>query len=155
TVFDQRYEILDLLGTGATGAAYKARDKILDRLVAIKIIHAFLLDKHDSVDRFKQEASISTKLSHANIARDYSLGQVGDGRLNMVMDMLEGQSLAKILIKEKKLDLKRFIRLFTQVIDAINYAHEQGVIHRDIKPSNIIIIVANDEETAFIVDFGI
>jgi serine/threonine protein kinase len=155
TKFDNRYEIISLLGTGASSTAYKAMDRTLERMVAVKIIHSHLLGAGDFEERFKREALISIKLDHPNIAHVYAFGKAPDGRLYLVMDLLEGQSLAAILKTEQKLELGRFLHLFKQLIDALDYAHQQAVVHRDIKPDNIIVSSDSGNEIAHLVDFGI
>lgn len=155
TRFESRFELQELLGKGATGSAYKARDVLLDRIVAIKILHSFLLANPRAVERFKQEAMAGSSLLHPGIARVYSQALSEDGRLYLVMDYLEGTSLADILKQKGKLPLDRFFSLFSQIIDALNFAHENNIVHRDIKPSNIMIVKEQDKERAVIVDFGI
>ena len=156
TNFDGRFELLAVLGRGATGTAYKARDVLLDRIVAIKILHGFLLANPKAVERFRQEALAGTSLSHPGISRVYSQSLSADGRLYLVMDCLEGKSLADILETEGKLQLDRFFRLFSQIIDALMHAHDKEIVHRDIKPNNIVVITTDQgKEQAVIVDFGI
>jgi serine/threonine protein kinase len=155
TSFDKRYQILARLGTGATATAYKANDQILQREVAIKIIHKHLLGSSGAVNRFKQEGQTSTSLSHPNIAKVYMEGIASDGRIYLVMDCLEGKTLAQLLAEVGKLTLDRFFNIFAQMIDALSYAHEQGVVHRDIKPSNIVLINEGNRDKAILVDFGI
>ncbi len=155
TVFDNRFEILEILGKGATGTVYKAREALLDRTVAIKVIHSYLLSNPSAVDRFKNEAVNSSKLSHVNIARVYSCGVANDGRLYMVMDLLKGRSLADCIKRDGKLELSKFFDLFLQLADGIIYAHHHGAVHRDIKPRNIVVIPEVGQDRAVLVDFGI
>lgn len=157
-LFEKRYEIICLLGQGAGGQVYKARDIFLDRPVALKLIHKHLLNNAKALRRFKDEAANLTAVSHANICRIYSQGESSDGRLYMVMDYLEGRSLDKYLEDKGRLDIAEFFVLFAQLIDALAYAHQNGMVHRDIKPSNIILLKdesGNTELRPCLLDFGL
>lgn len=155
TLFDRRYQILAKYGSGAAGTAYKAQDSVLDRTVAIKIMHSHLLLNERAVERFKAEAATCTLLSHPNIVKVYTQGVAPDGRLYLVMDCLEGKSLADLISENGKVSLDIFFEIFAQVIEALKYAHEQNVIHRDIKPSNIMLVQQANGFKAYVVDFGI
>lgn len=154
-LLDSRYKITALLGSGATGSVYKAIDNVLLRDVAVKIIHSHLLFSQKSVERFKAEAATTTALSHPNIARVYTQGIASDGRFYMIMDCLEGESLAKVIARDGKIEFNLFFDLFLQLIDALSYAHAAGVVHRDIKPNNIIVVQDGPAKKAVIVDFGL
>ena len=149
-----RFQILSKLGAGATGTTYKAYDNLLQRDIAVKIIHQRLIASPEAVERFKKEALTSTSLSHPNICRVYSQGSE-QGRLYTVMDCLEGESLAALLSSQGKLDLDLFFLLFHQIIEALQYAHGMNIVHRDIKPGNIIVLETNNQKTAVLVDFGL
>ena len=153
TLFEKRYELISKLGAGATGTVYKAKDQILQREVSVKVIHNHLLSNESATEWFKQESATNKMLKHPNIVAIYSQGAAADGRLYMVMDCLEGQSLSSFHNGKLKLDV--FFQIFAQIIDALRYAHESGVIHRDIKPSNIIVTEENDHLRPVLVDFGL
>ncbi|MBX9570659.1 MAG: protein kinase [Candidatus Obscuribacterales bacterium] len=155
TVFESRFEILSVLGSGGSATAYKANDVLLQRTVALKIIHGFLLSQAKAIERFKLEAKTCTLLTHKNIAKVYASGVASDGRPYMVMDLLEGKTLAQVIKDGGALDLDRFFFLFRQLIDALAYAHSEKVVHRDIKPSNIVVVGSEGNEEAILVDFGI
>lgn len=155
SVLDKRFELLSLLGTGSTGSAYKARNVLLDKYVVVKILHKFLLASPEALERFRKEAQIATALNHHGISQVFSHGMAEDGRPYIVMDYLQGESLANVLQTDGCLSIERFFNLFLQVTDALNFAHEKGVIHRDIKPSNIVIVKEDNDERAIILDFGI
>jgi serine/threonine protein kinase/tetratricopeptide (TPR) repeat protein len=155
SLIDKRYELNSLLGAGACGSVYKARDILLDRSVVAKILHKHLVANPEALERFRKEAITTTALSHHGIIRVYSHGVAGDGRPYMIMDYLEGKNLAETLRAEGRLSLERFLNLFLQVCEALSYAHERGVVHRDVKPSNIIVVKEEGSERAVIVDFGI
>jgi serine/threonine protein kinase/tetratricopeptide (TPR) repeat protein len=150
-----RYELIHLLGSGSSGTVYKARDIILDRIVAAKILHKHLLSSPESLERFRQEALTTTSLDHQGIIQVFCHGVAEDGRPFMIMNYLEGRSLSTILRTEGCLSLPRFFNLFMQVAEALLHAHEKGVVHRDVKPSNIIIVREEEAEHPVIVDFGI
>jgi serine/threonine protein kinase len=154
-LFDQRYLIHSICGSGASGVTYKAHDSVLDRVVAIKIIHANLLQDPRAVERFRSEAITTTSLKHPNIVQVHKQGVAQDGRLYMVMDCLDGESLAELIAKNGKLNFDLFFEIFAQVIEGLRYAHEQGIVHRDIKPSNIMLVREASGTKAFLVDFGI
>lgn len=154
-IFDRRFEILALLGEGASGKVYKARDIIMDRLVALKILHQHLLGNPQALTRFRNEANTYTSLNHENIVRVLSQGQAEDARAYMVMELLEGDSLDKVLSTCGRLDPDSFFEIFSQLIDALKYAHSLGLIHRDIKPSNILILTQAGMRKAMLMDFGI
>jgi len=155
SMFAQRFELLQLIGKGASGSAYKARDILLDRIVLLKILHSYLLASPDAVERFRREALTAIQLTHPGIVQVFVHGVADDGRSFLVMDYLQGASLAQILAEEKRLSLDRVLNIFTQLVDALQFAHERNVIHRDVKPSNIMIVPDGEAERAVLVDFGI
>ena len=155
TAFENRYEIISLLGSGATGTVYRVTDAILNRELALKLIHKSLLSNKASIERFKQEALTGTCFDHPNLARVYSAGIAGDGRLYMVMDYLQGECLADILLREKKLSLATFFETFMQIADGLEYLHEKGIVHRDLKPKNVLFVKTGGSTKIYIVDFGL
>ena len=146
----ERYEILQTLGQGGMGVVYLARQKKLDRLVAIKAISPYLAQEPEIRERFASEASVLARLSHPNIVTLYDYIEEPDA-LYLVMEYVEGKPLSEIL-KAGPLPLESIRKFFYQVLDAFTYAHNKGVIHRDIKPSNIII---TSEGQVKILDFGV
>ena len=151
-----RYEVLSLLGKGGMGAVYKVRDKVLDKLFAIKVLKRELVEDAASVKRFEQEAKAASGLTHANLCAVYSYGAPASGSPFIVMDYLPGKNLAEILQKEGYLEVPRALDLFLQVSEAMAHAHHKGVVHRDIKPTNIIISTDDSgNDFAKLVDFGI
>ncbi|MBU1098992.1 MAG: protein kinase [Bacteroidetes bacterium] len=147
----ENYQVLSILGKGGMGIVYKAYDVKLDRHVAIKILNAQMTDKLRFIERFKREAKNQAKLSHPNIVTVYGFIEY-NGLLGIVMEYVEGESLEKVIRRQKRLNLFDAIFIGTQLLNAIEYAHSKGFIHRDIKPSNIIF---NKEGVAKIMDFGI
>jgi serine/threonine protein kinase len=146
----ERYEILQTLGQGGMGVVYLARQKKLDRLVAIKAISPYLAQEPEIRERFAAEASVLARLSHPNIVTLYDYIEEPDA-LYLVMEYVEGKPLSEIL-KAGPLPLESIRKYFTQILDAFAYAHSKGVIHRDIKPSNIII---TSQGQVKILDFGV
>ncbi len=146
----ERYEILQTLGQGGMGVVYLARQKKLDRLVAIKAISPYLAQEPEIRERFAAEASVLARLSHPNIVTLYDYIEEPDA-LYLVMEYVEGKPLSEIL-KAGPLPLESIRKYFYQILDAFTYAHGRGVIHRDIKPSNIII---TPEGQVKILDFGV
>ena len=148
-----RYELLDELGRGAMGVVYRARDPIIDRVVALKTIDFALTGAAATSfeQRFFQEARAAGRLNHPNIVTIYDAGQA-DGVAYIAMEFLDGTSLRQILDEQPPLGLARAVETAGQVARGLAYAHEQGVIHRDIKPANIIVL---RNKRPKITDFGI
>lgn len=156
TIFDGKYEILSQLGQGGMSAVYKAKNLILNRIVAIKILLGSRNLNAQAIMRFQQEARAASQLDHPNIVKVHDFSVSADQAPYMVMDYVEGNSIAEIILDEGKLDPYRAIDLILQACDALDHAHEQGVIHRDIKPSNIMVTHSKSaSEVAKIVDFGV
>lgn len=156
TVFAERYVILCRLGEGGMGVVYKARHQLLDRMVAIKMLHPHLIANSISLKRFQQEARTASLLTHPNITAVHDFGVTPDGKPYLILDYLEGIALADVFHKEKHLEWKRAVKIFIQVCDGLAHAHNKGVIHRDLKPTNIML-VENDGEPDMVklLDFGI
>jgi len=148
-----RYEILGELGRGAMGVVYKARDPIIDRVVALKTIDFALTGAAATSfeQRFFQEARAAGRLNHPNIVTIYDAGQA-DGVAYIAMEFLDGTSLRELLDKQPPLPIARIVEITGQVARGLAYAHEQGVIHRDIKPANVIVL---GNRRPKITDFGI
>ncbi len=148
-----RYELLDELGRGAMGVVYKARDPIIDRVVALKTIDFALTGAAAASfeQRFFQEARAAGRLNHPNIVTIYDAGQA-DGIAYIAMEFLDGTSLRQLLDEQAPPGIARAVEVAGQVARGLAYAHEQGVIHRDIKPANIILL---RNKRPKITDFGI
>lgn len=152
----EQYEVLQRIGTGGMGAVYKVRDKSIDSIVAIKVLQQSLVQDAAALKRFQQEAESASHLNHPNLVSVFGHGTTDDGSPYIVMDYLDGKSLADILTEATVLDSTRALKLFSDIAEALAYAHTNGVVHRDVKPTNIIVTnVGEASERAHIVDFGI
>jgi serine/threonine protein kinase len=148
-----RYEILAELGQGAMGVVYKARDPMLDRVVAIKTVN-LTLPKEELAEyeaRFYQEAKAAGGLSHRNIVTIYDIGR-SERIAYMAMEFLEGDELRRLLQARAPIPLSRALDIGAQVAEGLQYAHERQIIHRDIKPANIMVL---QDGLVKITDFGI
>lgn len=147
-----QYDILRLLGRGAMGAVYLAREKTLDRLVAVKVLPPETSDSSESRERFRREARTAAKLTHPNIVPLHAFGQVED-MMYFVMGYVRGESLDDRIRREARVSSEETRRILAEIADALDYAHRQGVVHRDIKPDNILI----DDESGrpLLTDFGV
>ncbi len=146
-----KYEILAELGRGGFGTVYRARDGVLKRAVALKVIHPQLLVDPQFVERFLREAQTAAKLSHPNIVIVHDVVQT-EGRLFIVMELLSGRPLSDLLARPEGLSLETTLSVLNQVASALDYAHGQGVLHRDVKPSNVIV---RADGHATLMDFGL
>ena len=151
SVLADRYEILKLLGQGGMGAVYKARDRELDRLVALKVIRPELAGHPSILQRFKQELLLARKITHRNIIRIFDLG-VADGLRFITMEFVEGQDLSSLLEERHKFTPNETVTILRQVCAALEAAHAEGVVHRDLKPQNIMI---GEGGRVCVMDFGL
>ena len=148
-----RYEVIGTLGQGAMGVVYKARDPLIDRIVAIKTINLGLAldEKEEYEGRFYQEAKAAGRLSHPNIVTIYDVGKSGNVAY-IAMEFLRGQELRDIMNESGLLPIDRVLDIAAQVAQGLAYAHEHDIVHRDIKPSNIMV---GKDGHIKITDFGI
>ena len=146
-----KYQVLERIGRGGMGTIFKARDPMLDRLVALKVISNEVEVTDELRARFFREAQACARLTHPNIVTLYDMGEEG-GRLFIVMEMLDGEELRSLIAQRKILPLEDKIAIMMQVCDGLHYAHQKGIVHRDIKPGNIMVL--RDGQVK-ILDFGI
>jgi serine/threonine protein kinase len=145
------FRILECLGSGGSGMIWKAEDLSLGRMVALKALRSELAADAEMSQRFRDEARALAKLSHANIASLYSLIEDDDG-LFLVLEYVEGNTLAALLATSGPLPLESAYALFHQVLDGVGHAHEMGVVHRDLKPANLMVDARGRVK---VMDFGI
>ncbi|MGB2953505.1 MAG: protein kinase [Gaiellaceae bacterium] len=146
-----RYELERLVGTGGMSSVYCARDRLLERKVALKILHEHYTGDDDYVERFRREARAVAQLSHPNIVTVIDRGEQ-DGRQFIVFEYVDGENLKELVEREGRLPVRDAIELALQVGRALAFAHAQGLVHRDVKPQNVLL---NDDGRAKVTDFGI
>lgn len=144
------YEILGLVGEGAMGKVYRARDRSLGRQVALKVLSQQFTRQEDQLARFQREARVLASLNHPNIAIIHGLGSVFDTRF-IVLELIEGDTLAEV-IDRGKLPIRRTLELSLQLADALDAAHARAIVHRDLKPANVKV---TPEGKLKVLDFGI
>src|SRR5215510_9176400 len=148
------YQLQRVLGKGAMGIVYEALDPKLHRKVAIKTIQISQLDEETAKDfsaRFVREAHAVARLNHPNIVQVYDFGEEGDTAY-LVMEFIRGNELRTELAANPRFDRKECVRIMCELLDALDFAHEAGVIHRDIKPANVML---DGQRRAKLTDFGV
>ena len=153
---DDRFEILSVLGKGGMGTVYKVRDQQVGSIFALKLLHQNLQSDQSVLKRFEQEAKAAEQLDHPNLVPTYAHGITKNGEPYLLIEYVEGETLAEIIEREGALEEDRAISVFEQICAALSYAHEMKIVHRDIKPANIIVSkTPSGEELVRVVDFGI
>ena len=150
-MLDNRYEILERIGTGGMAVVYKAKCHRLNRLVAVKILKADLAQDEDFRRRFNAESQAVAQLSHPNIVSVYDVSRGGDTEY-IVMELIDGITLKQYMEKRGQLNWRESLHLITQIMRGLSHAHSRGIIHRDIKPQNIMVLRDGSVKVA---DFGI
>lgn len=152
----EKYEQIGLLGQGGMSSVYSARHKVLNKIVAIKLLSKNTANTESFEARFVQEGRIMSQLSHENIVKIQDFGFTSRGTPYLVMDYEDGPSLADVLQTEKRIDEFRARKIFKQILAGLAHAHAHGIVHRDIKPGNIILSrQANGSTIVRILDFGL
>lgn len=155
-VLDNKYEIIKAIGGGASGQVYKAKHKMMNITVAVKVLAPQLSTQPDLVRRFEREARAAGLLSHKNVLIVHDLGVTEESQPYMVMEYLNGFSLAELLEQNGQLALPDALEIVSQICLGIGKAHEEGLVHRDLKPGNIMLVAEGDQTyTVKIVDFGL
>jgi serine/threonine protein kinase len=147
----ERYEVEELVGTGGMSSVYRARDRLLERLVALKVLHPHYGDDEEYVERFRREARSVAQLSHPHIVTVIDRG-VDDGRQFIVFEYIDGENLKQLIARTGPLPARRALELAIEIADALAFAHEHGLVHRDVKPQNVLV---SPDGNAKVTDFGI
>ena len=150
-MLDDRYEILERIGTGGMAVVYKAKCHYLNRLVAVKILKSDLAQDEDFRRRFNAESQAVAQLSHPNIVSIYDVSKGGDTEY-IVMELIDGITLKQYMEKRGQLSWREALHFITQIMRALSHAHSRGIVHRDIKPQNIMVLRDGSVKVA---DFGI
>ncbi len=152
-IIGNRYEILEEVGLGGMATVYKAKDHVLNRLVAVKVLKDEFTTDTEFIKRFNTEAQAAASLSHPNIVSIYDVGHEDENNLYyIVMELVQGKTLKEIINSEGILSWKWAVNIAMQIASALELAHKNGIVHRDIKPHNIII---TEDGIAKVTDFGI
>ena len=152
TILGNRYQIIRKIGDGGMAFVYEAKDKLLNRTVAVKVLRPEFVDDEEFLKKFKREAEAVASLSHPNIVNVYDVGE--DGKVHyIVMEYIDGQNLKDIIKNEGTLDEYTALDITKQIAMALSAAHKKGIVHRDIKPHNILI--SNEGRIVKVADFGI
>ncbi|MEG1930526.1 MAG: Stk1 family PASTA domain-containing Ser/Thr kinase [Anaerovorax sp.] len=150
-ILAERYELLEKIGDGGMAVVYKAKDRLLNRFVAVKILKPEFTKDIKFIESFRRESQAAASLNHPNIVSVYDVGR--EGNINfIVMELIEGNTLSQIINKNGPLETARALNIAKQVASALSVAHKNQIIHRDVKPHNILI---TQDGTAKITDFGI
>ena len=150
-ILDHRYELLEHIGGGGMADVYKAHDTILDRMVAVKILHAQLANDEEFLEKFRLEAKGAARLSHPNIVGIYDVGHDA-GKYFIVMEYIAGETLKKRVQREGRLSVEESLRIAKEIARALREAHANNLVHCDIKPHNILVTADGRVKVA---DFGI
>ncbi len=155
-VLDEKYRLDARLGEGGMGTVYRAAHLLIDRPVAVKVLHPRFVEDEAAQQRFRREARAAGRLQHPNAVTVTDFGSTADGYVYLVMELLEGETLRDLLSTEAPLTAGHAVELMSQVAAAVEAAHEAGVIHRDLKPGNIFVVRRKDSPPVLkVLDFGI
>jgi len=155
TTLSGRYLVTRKVGQGGMGAVYEATHTLIGKRVAVKVLLEKYAQREAIVRRLKQEAQLASSIGNEHIIDITDIGQTDDGRTFVVMEFLEGESLAECLARETKLPEQRILHIMSQAAGALAAAHDKGIVHRDIKPENLFLLRRKDTDFVKVVDFGI
>jgi serine/threonine protein kinase len=150
-VIAERYQLEEVVGTGGMSTVYRARDELLERHVALKLLHPHYADDEEYVERFRREARSVAQLSHPHIVTVIDRGE-DNGQQYIVFEYIDGENLKQLVERAGPLPTRRAVELALEIADALGFAHEHGLVHRDVKPQNVLITPDGD---AKVTDFGI
>jgi len=151
-----RFQIYKKVGAGGMGAVYRARQKGMDRDVAIKVLLRELTENETVLRRFHIEALAVSKLRHPNTIQNFDFGETEDGLLYIAMEFLEGKPLQKVLKEEQQVSVRRGLNIALQMAKSLREAHSKGIVHRDLKPDNVVLETVGEEaDFVKVLDFGV
>lgn len=157
-IFDGKYQLTRVVGKGGMSVVYEAKHLLMNKVVALKLMHTHLLQSEKAVRRFQKEARAVAALDHSGVLQIYDFGVSPDGAPYIAMEFLEGKPLSDCIRDEGKLEESKAVSVFKAVAESLAHAHSKRVIHRDLKPSNVVLSKSNDPSQpikATVVDFGI
>jgi len=146
-----RYELEEVVGHGGMSSVYRAHDSLLERYVALKVLHQQYNEDEDFVERFKREARSVAQLQHPNIVTVIDRGE-DDGRQYIVFEYIEGENLKELVVRKGRLDVRAALEIALEIARGLAFAHDHGLVHRDVKPQNVLL---NGDGGAKVTDFGI
>jgi serine/threonine protein kinase len=155
TTLSGRYLVTRKVGQGGMGAVYEATHTLIGKRVAVKVLLEKYAQREAIVKRLKQEAQLASSIGNEHIIDITDFGTTEDGRTFVVMEFLDGESLAECLARESKLSEQRILRIVQQAASALGAAHAKGIVHRDIKPENLFLLRRKEQDFVKVVDFGI
>jgi len=150
-VIGGRYELEELVGSGGMSSVYRAHDQLLERKVALKILHERYGEDDEYVERFRREARAVAQLAHPNIVTVIDRGE-DEGRQFIVFEYIDGENLKEVVERDGRLPLDEVVELGLEIASGLAFAHERGIVHRDVKPQNVLL---NGDGKAKVTDFGI
>src|SRR6476620_10573689 len=150
-VLSDRYELEELVGTGGMSSVYRAHDRLLDRKVALKVLHEQYMADDEYVERFRREARSVAALSHPNVVTVIDRGE-HEGRQFIVFEYVDGENLKRLIERRGPAPVTTALELAMQIARGLSFAHQQGLVHRDVKPQNVLL---NGDGQAKVTDFGI
>ncbi len=155
TLVDDRYSVIDHIGDGGMGSVFKAREREIDRIIALKLLHPELAPDIENQQRFIREGNLLSKLQHPNVLTFYRFGIWNGDIFYIAMEYLQGQSLSEVIAKETRLTCQRVLNIGIQICSAMAHAHSHNIVHRDLKPGNIMILDDPTGDIVKVVDFGL
>lgn len=155
-ILNGRYRLLELVGKGGMSVVYKAEDMVMGSVVAVKMLLPQIAEDQLMIDRFVREAKTSSKVAHRNVMQLFDYGQAEDGTCYIVIEYLDGCSMAHAMKATGAMTVERTIHIAGQICDALDDLHRKGIVHRDLKPSNIMLVERNGQrDCVSVVDFGL
>ena len=146
-----RYELLGMVGSGGMGSVYRARDRELDDLVALKMLHAEIGDSPVALERFRRELKLARRVTHPNVARAFDIGE-HEGQRFLTMELVTGESLGELVARRSRLTIAEVIAIASAIGEGMSAAHDAGVVHRDLKPDNVLM---GQNGRVVVTDFGV